>query len=418
MIPGNSERGTGFARLVLVCFLPFAAGYLLSYVFRIVNTVMGPPIAAELGIDSAALGVLTSAYFAGFVLMQIPAGVMLDRYGPRRVQAALLLVAALGAALFALAGSLPGLTLARAVIGVGVATCLMAGFKANTLFWPPDRLATANGVLMAFAGLGGAVGTVPVTWLADAVGWRGVFWVLAACSLVLAAIVWRAVPDRPAERAQTIRAALAGVRLVFVNRAFWAVVPLSAATQAAFQAYHTLWTASWLVDVAGLPQAAAPGAMLAILLGIIPGYVMSGTVADGLARRGFDRSRLFALYTGAFILLQIGLVVAAPQGNTAVAAWILYVILGTGSVISYVILTPLFARDLGGRLNTAINLVVFLVAFVAQGMIGHALAWAQHGLGLSRPAAQGAVLAAIATVQILAWLWFLRSLARPKASTP
>ena len=89
--------GTGMARAVATCFLPFAAGYLLSYVYRTVNAVVGPRIAAELGIDLAALGVLTSAYFAGFVAMQIPAGIMLDRLGPRRVQSALLLVAALGA---------------------------------------------------------------------------------------------------------------------------------------------------------------------------------------------------------------------------------------------------------------------------------------------------------------------------------
>jgi predicted MFS family arabinose efflux permease len=400
----------GFARVVLTCFLPFAAGYLLSYVYRTVNAVVGPRIAAEIGIDLAAIGVLTSAYFAGFVLLQIPAGVMLDRYGPRRVQAALLLVAAGGAVVFATATSLGMLTLGRGLIGAGVATCLMAGFKANTLFWPPERLGTANGVLMSFAGVGGAVGTLPVTWLADAAGWRGVFWTLALCSVALSAIVWRAVPDRRPEQAQSLGDALDGVRQVFTAPAFWAVVPLSAITQAAFQAYHTLWTAPWLIEVAGMAPEAVPRAMLVILLGIIPGYLLSGFVTDTLGRKGFDRGKLFAGYTAAFMLVQALLTLGPATG--AVALWVLYVVLGTGSVIAYVILTPLFPRELSGRLNTAINLVVFLVAFLIQASIGHALLLFQSGLDLDRGTAHGAVLAGLLALQAAAWLWFVAGLRR------
>ncbi|MBL8700581.1 MAG: MFS transporter [Alphaproteobacteria bacterium] len=404
MSPGDSRDG-GFARVVLTCFLPFAAGYLLSYIFRTVNAVVGPRLAAELQIDIAALGVLTSAYFAGFVLLQIPAGVLLDRYGPRRVQAVLLVFAAIGALLFSQATTLAGLALARGLIGVGVATCLMAGFKANTLFWPPERLGTANGVLMAFAGVGGAVGTLPVTWLADAVGWRGVFHVLTACALVLAAIVWRIVPDRRPATVSGLGEALDGVRRIFTARAFWAVVPLSAFTQSVFQAYHTLWTAPWLVDVAGFAPAEVPVAMLLVLLGIIPGYLLSGAVTDALGRRGVDKGTLFAVYTGAFILLQAGLALGPSRG--AVALWVLYVVLGTGSVIAYVILTPLFPRDLAGRLNTAINLVVFLVAFLIQASIGHALVWVEHGFAVTRAGAHGVVLAALVALQGAMWLWFV-----------
>ena len=398
------------ARAIATCFLPFAAGYLLSYVYRTVNAVVGPRIADELAIDLAALGVLTSAYFAGFVAMQVPAGIMLDRLGPRRVQAGLLLVAALGAALFAMADGIASLAIARGIVGIGVATCLMAGFKANTLFWPAERLGTANGILMASAGVGGAIATLPVTWLADALGWRGVFWVLCAATLLLSAIVWLVVPDRRAGSAETLSDAFAGVRTVFSSAAFWRVVPLSAATQAAFQAYHTLWTAPWLVEVAGLPRAAVPGAMLAILLCIIPGYVLSGLLTDLAGRRGLDRNRFFAAYTAGFMALQLALAFVPFGGMAAVLPWMGFVLLGTGSVIAYVILTPLFAKELGGRLNTAINLVVFLVAFAMQASIGHALVLAQATLGTTRSGAHVAVLLAILAIQACAWAWFVRGM--------
>ncbi|MCC6919367.1 MAG: MFS transporter, partial [Alphaproteobacteria bacterium] len=317
----------------------------------------------------------------------------------------LLVLAAIGAVQFSQATTLTGLALGRGLIGMGVATCLMAGFKANTLFWPPERLGTANGVLMAFAGVGGAVGTLPVTWLADIAGWRGVFLVLAGCTLVLAAIVWRVVPDRRPSRADDLREALDGVRRVFTAPAFWSVVPLSAVTQSVFQAYHTLWTAPWLVDVAGFAPADVPGAMLLVLLGIIPGYLLSGAVTDALGRRGIDKGKLFAAYTAAFIALQVVLALGTTRG--AVALWILYVILGTGSVIAYVILTPLFPKELSGRLNTAINLIVFLVAFVIQASIGHALIWVEQGLAMSRAGAHGVVLGALVALQIAMWVWYV-----------
>jgi predicted MFS family arabinose efflux permease len=405
MNTASGDRDTGFARIVITCFLPFAAGYLLSYIFRTVNAVVGPRLATELQIDIPALGVLTSAYFIGFVLLQIPAGVMLDRYGPRRVQMGLLLLAALGASIFALSSSLVMLGIGRTLIGAGVAACLMAGFKANTLFWPASRLGTANGVLLSFAGIGGAIGTLPVTWLADTVGWRGVFWVLAAAAVCVSAIVWRAVPDRRPHTAQSLADALGGVREVLTSRAFWRVVPLSAATQAAFQAYHTLWTAPWLVDVAGFAQSAIPGAMLAILLGIIPGYLLSGLVTDLLSARGVPRARVFSLYAGAFIAIQAVLVVAPLSGLPAIATWIAYVVLGTGSMIAYVILTPLFAPDLAGRVNTAVNLVVFIAAFAMQASIGYALAALETHAGLGRASAHAATLAAILVIQAAAWIW-------------
>ena len=91
--------------LVLRVFLPFAAGYFLSYLLRNVNAVIAPDLTRELGVSAADLGLLTSAYLLTFSTFQLPLGILLDRYGPRRVEAALLLVAAAGCAGFALGDS-------------------------------------------------------------------------------------------------------------------------------------------------------------------------------------------------------------------------------------------------------------------------------------------------------------------------
>ena len=106
-------------------YFPFAAGYLLSYLFRTVNAVISPELVRDVALDPASLGLLTSAYFLAFSAAQIPVGMLLDRYGPRRVESMLLAIAAGGALLFATAESLAALAFARAVIGLGVCACLM-----------------------------------------------------------------------------------------------------------------------------------------------------------------------------------------------------------------------------------------------------------------------------------------------------
>src|SRR5215472_16687088 len=88
-------------RPIVVVFLPFAAGYFLSYFFRTINAVIAGQLTAELGLDASHLGLMTSVYFLTFAAIQLPLGVLLDRFGPRRAQSGLLLVAAGGAAVFA-----------------------------------------------------------------------------------------------------------------------------------------------------------------------------------------------------------------------------------------------------------------------------------------------------------------------------
>ena len=127
--------------LILRVFLPFAFAYFLSYIFRGVNAVIFPYLERDIGITAADLGLLTSAFFLFFALIQPVLGVMLDRYGPRRVQTVLLAIAALGSMLFGLCTSFGELIVARVLIGIGFAGGLMAAIKVFTL-WYPDRKST------------------------------------------------------------------------------------------------------------------------------------------------------------------------------------------------------------------------------------------------------------------------------------
>ncbi len=250
----EAAHAPGQLAVVLTVLLPFALGYYLSYLFRAVNAIISPHLVADFGLDAGKLGLLTSVYFFVFAICQVPLGLMLDRYGPRRVQAVLLLFAAAGAALFAAGTSFAALTLGRGLIGLGVSTCLMACFKANVMWWPKDRLPLMNGCATAFGALGALSATIPVDALVPLVGWRGVFWLLAALTVAAAALVFFAVPDAPGERAtrtDTLKAQIAGLGRVFRAAIFWRLAVAASVNTASVMAYQTLWAAPWLRDVAG-----------------------------------------------------------------------------------------------------------------------------------------------------------------------
>ncbi|MDX2102380.1 MAG: MFS transporter [Alphaproteobacteria bacterium] len=380
-------------------FLPFSAGYLLSYLYRTVNTVTGPLFAGELGLDTVALGNLTAAYFATFAAIQIPLGLALDRYGPRRCEATLLVIAAGGAAVFALAPDGGWLTIGRALIGAGVAACLMAAFKANVETWPAGRLPLANGLLLAFGGLGAALGTVPAQVLADWVGWRGVFWVLAAVTLLVGCWQWLAVPERARGPAQPLRAEMAVLRQILTSRSFWAVAPVTAATHGCLLAYQSLWAGPWLVDVAGLTRGDAAVVLFWMSIAIIPGYALGGMATDALIRRGVSIERLFPLACIVFSAVHLPLILGWTGAVTLL--WFAYVFLGVQTILGYPLLTQRFPASAAGRVNTALNMVVFGTGFAVQSLAGVGLQAAPD-----RDAGHAVVLTVLVTLQLATLIAF------------
>jgi MFS family permease len=160
-------------------FLAFWAAYLLSYLFRTINAVVSPELTRDLGLAPGTLGLLTSAYFVAFAAVQLPAGVLLDRFGPRRVEPALLAVGGTGALLFAYAESTTGLVIARALIGAGVAVCLMAPLKAIAAWVPRERQASFAGWVMTAGSAGALLAATTTEFALRFVHWRTLFLALA-----------------------------------------------------------------------------------------------------------------------------------------------------------------------------------------------------------------------------------------------
>jgi len=171
----------------------------LAYLFRTINAAISPALAADFGLDAAETGLLASVYFLVFGLAQIPIGAFLDRFGPRRVQGVLLVIAAGGATLFGTASSFPELLVGRAMIGLGVAGSLMAGLKTVATWFPSERVALANGWMIMLGSLGAVTATAPTDWLLELVGWRGLFELLTIATVAVAGLIYMVVPESVAD---------------------------------------------------------------------------------------------------------------------------------------------------------------------------------------------------------------------------
>lgn len=394
-------------KLVLTAFLPFALGYFLSFLFRSLNAVVAPALRAELGFDDAEIGVVTSTYLIAFALAQLPVGVALDRLGPRRVAPTMLLVAAAGSVVFALGDSALMLSIGRALIGLGVSVALMSGFKANVLYWPIARLPLVNAFMMTFGGLGAAMSTRPVQWLLVDHDWRHVFLGLAVVTAAVALYQIAAAPRYARGHGGRLGDAIRGLAGVTLAPLFWRAGLAPTLSFGVWVAYTSFWMAGWLRDVAHYDEHSVGTTLFVLSLAIIPGYFFSGLIVDRLQRRGVHGGSVLLVFGALFTAMHL-----AIAGNVAAmptVLWFLYVALGGTMAVSFALITRAFAADLAGRVNTTLNLVCMLFAFVVQAAVGPALAWMEGAQGLARAEAHQVVVLVLFALQALAWTWFAAS---------
>jgi predicted MFS family arabinose efflux permease len=391
--------------------LPFLAGYYLSYVYRAVNAVLGPSLVAEFGISAAELGLLTGMYFFSVGLFQIPLGVLLDRFGPRRVNGTLLLIAAAGAVYFASAHSFGELVLGRALIGLGVSACLMATLQAFVLWFRPERMSTMIALAYSMGGLGALSASAPLELALRQFSWRDIFALLAFITLGLSVLFALWVPEhRSASKPAALREQLAGLGRIARDGAFWRVALAIGSNQCAVVSLFTLWITAWLRDVAGFDRAAAAQALAVVCVALMAGYFFFGRIADALARRGRSQVPLFAAGVAASLVC-LGLI-AIGITTGAVLLWAAFVFCGASATLAHSIAIRRYPLDMAGRINTALNTFTFVGIFLGQWGTGVILnLWPATAAGYD-PRGYFYALGALWVVQLLglSWLWSGRAL--------
>jgi MFS family permease len=381
-------------------FLPFVAGYYLSYLFRTINGLVAAPLTLELGVSAGDLGILTSAFFLTFAAAQIPVGVLLDRYGPRRVQSALLVAAASGAALFAASDDFFLLLAARALMGLGVAGALNAGLKALVVWFPNNQLPLLNGFMVMLGALGAVTATLPADLLLASIGWRGLFALFAAMTAGCAAVIYLVVPDT----AKATTGPAAALYEVYTDPRFWRVVPLSATTIGTAWALQGLWAAQWLTDVEGLDRAGMVWHLFVMAVAVSAGALLWGIAADRLRRRGFGPQVLLGFAATVAIAAQLALILRWPLPPYFL--WAIIAAVGAATVLGYAILAEQFPKELAGRANALLNFFHIGAAFAVQIGTGLVLQLWSPDAGHYPQIAYQTAFALNVGLQIVAGFWF------------
>jgi len=370
-------------RTAVVVFLVFAFTYFLSALMRAITATLAPTFVEAFSLDAAELGLLAGAYFLGFSITQLPLGAWLDRHGPRRVQLAFLVLAIAGCIAFAYASDFWGLWLARALIGVGVGSCLMAPMTAFRGWLSPPSQLRANSWMLMTGSLGMVASTLPVQWLLPLVGWRAIFVLVAVLFAVSMALTALLVPTWPRSGQEgAVQAPGSGAeprlgpraapyREIFGHPYFRRVAVVGFFHYGGFVAIQTLWAGPWLVRVCGWTPAQAAAGMFWLNVGMLCTFFTWGVLMPRLLVRGWTPVRLVRVGVPTSLCVLAVCVALGPAAT--VWALALFCITSTSVSSAHPSVALAFPPELAGRALSAYNLLVFLGVFVVQWGIGVAV---------------------------------------------
>ncbi len=356
--------------MAVMVFLAFALAYFLSALLRAVTATLAPTLGQEFALSASDLGLLAGSYFLGFSAVQLPLGKWLDRHGPRRVALGFLGVAVLGCLVFSWADSFAWLLLGRALCGVGVGACLMAPLTGYRRWLNVRSQLRANSWMLMTGSLGMVASTLPVQWLLPQIGWRPLFWGLAACVVLAMGVIALCVPAW--EKAPQPQAggpgADSGYAAIWRNAYFWRLAPLGFISYGGMVAVQTLWAGPWMVRVAGdTPLAAATGLFM-INVCMLTSFWLWGLLTPWLLQRFGSVDRLMLVGVPLSLCVLAGVVYGGAEAGAAALA--LYCVCCTVVSLAQPAVARAFAPAYAGRALSAFNLVIFSGVFVMQWSIG------------------------------------------------
>jgi len=392
-------------RQALQIYLVLCGAYVASQFYRVANAAIAPELMAELDISAEAMGGITGLFFLAFGVAQIPTGILLDRYGPRRTMTALFMVAVLGALTFAVAENGAVLAIGRILLGLGCAAGLMGAMVVIARWYPEDRFAALSAMLFVVGGGGTLLATTPLSWAVDVIGWRGAFMAMAGLTGLFALMLFLFVRDAPAgqaetgNRTETWGEVLRGLRAVIANRQLWLVSAIQFVGYATVLTVVGLWGGPYLADVHGLDGVARGNVLLALNIAVLVGVSLYGRLDSHVVRRKW---LIVAGALATAVILALLAVLEQPGFWTATILLLLFAMVG-----SYVMLNHAFARavlpdHLIGRGLTFQNLAVFLGVAVIQSTSGLIVGGFDNGDGHSPEIAYRWIFAFLAGLLVVA----------------
>jgi len=353
-------------RRAIAVFLAFAFAYFFSAVLRAITATLSPVLTQEFALSAQELGLLAGGFFLGFAIPQLPLGRWLDTHGPQRVMLGFMVIAIAGCVAFSFAHGFTGLLLARVLCGMGVSACLMAPLTGYRHWLEPPAQLRANSWMLMTGSIGMVASTLPVQWLMPHVGWRPIFWILAAgialASIAIAALVPRW--DAGADDAQEPPSYAQVWRHPYFQRVAW----IGFFNYGGMIAIQSLWAGPWLVRVAGDDSAHAAQGLFVMNVAMLCTFWGWGIVNPSLQLRGITTDKLITRGGPLSLAVLAWIVWTGPQAGGI--AWALFCTTTTVIALAQPSLGMAFPPSLAGRALSAYNLVIFAGVFIIQWGIG------------------------------------------------
>ena len=362
--PFESEH---FSRLLpLLGWLTAAAFFFYAWVLRVAPSVMVEELMRDFAVGAALLGHLSAAYFYGYAGMQIPVGLLLDRFGPRRLITIATFVCAGGCVLFAVGGSLGVVTAGRFLIGASAAFSLVGAMAVAGHWFPANRFAVLSGGAMAMGMAGGVFGQAPLRLAVEAWDWRTANLLLAAGGVALAVAAWATVRDRR-RGAGGVANALAGLGIVVRHRQTWLIALTGLGTSAPLLGFASLWGVPFLETAYALPRTHAATLTSMLFIGWGVGAPLFGWFSDRIGRRKAPLLAGLALET-----LALAALVYVPGLSVPAVAGLCFLVgfLGSAQIVVFALAKENHRPELSGTAIGFVNAMVTGAGALFQPLVG------------------------------------------------
>ena len=332
-------------------------------------------------LDATGLGILASVYFWSNALFIFPAGILLDRYSPKRLLQAAVAASIIGTYIFASAHNYLFAATGRLIVGWGAAFCFLSCIRLASRWFPPQRMALVTGLVVTMAMLGGFIAQSPLVLLAQWAGWRNAVLIDAGLGVIIALAIGCFVLDHPADglaKAQADKKQLQtlgfwnGLKLVLMNRNNWFGGIYTALLNLPVFLLGGLWGVRYLVQVHNLTEMQASYATSMLFVGVIFGSPAFGWFSDHLGRR------CLPMIFGAIAALVVMLVLMYAPHLSLSALICLFFLIGfvtSSQVLSYPTIAELNPLALTGTALSVASVSVMSSGAIFDPLFGKALEW-------------------------------------------
>jgi sugar phosphate permease len=371
-------------------FWIMAIAYVFVYFHRLCPAVVALDLQRDLAATGAFMGLLASAYFYPYAIMQFPAGLLSDSLGPRKTVTFFLALAGLGSIIF---GLTPGMDLAiaaRAIVGLGVSMVFIPTMKILSQWFRVREFAFMTAILNTMGGVGALTAATPLALMTGWVGWRLSFELIGIGTIVISVLVWIIVRNRPQDKGWPSLAEidkigtapttppqviplLQGAKKVVTEKYFWPVAIWFFCLVGIFFSFGGLWAGPYLMHVYGLSRAEAGQVLNMIAVGLIVGSPMMSILSDKVLR---SRKKVLILFSAILVVILITLNVY-PDGLSKTSLYIGMLLFSISSsaivVIGFTTTKELFPVEIAGTSVGTVNLFPFLGGAILQPVLGWVL---------------------------------------------